>query len=179
MFYERSVHQEYLTEIRRHVSGDLEGLSDEQLRQPMLPSGWTYVGMVNHLAIDVERFWFRAVMAGDQAAWDAFEEDESSAWDVGNEISPATVLDLYEEEARRADAIIANTDLETPPASWPDELFGSFRLDNLREIILHVITETARHVGHLDAARELMDGRQWLVLDGGRSESDVNRDGPG
>lgn len=169
--------QAYLTEVRRHVSGDLEGLSDEQLRQPMLPSGWTYVGMVSHLAIDVERFWFRAVMAGEQEAWDSFEVDETSAWDVGNEITPATVLNLYKEEVRLADAVIANTDLDTAPASWPDDLFGSFRLDNLREIIMHVITETARHVGHLDAARELMDGRQWLVLDGGRSKSDENEDG--
>jgi hypothetical protein len=38
------------------------------------------------------------------------------------------------------------------------------RLDNLREILLHVIAETATHAGHLDAARELIDGRQWIVL---------------
>jgi len=37
-------------------------------------------------------------------------------------------------------------------------------MDDLREILLHVITETACHAGHLDAARELIDGKQWLVL---------------
>jgi hypothetical protein len=37
-------------------------------------------------------------------------------------------------------------------------------MDNLREVILHVLTETAVHAGHLDAARELIDGHQRLVL---------------
>jgi len=37
-------------------------------------------------------------------------------------------------------------------------------LDSVREILLHVITETAAHSGHLDAARELIDGKQHLVL---------------
>ena len=40
------------------------------------------------------------------------------------------------------------------PASWPS-FFGSWRLENMRAVILHVITETACHAGHLDAAREL------------------------
>jgi hypothetical protein len=43
-------------------------------------------------------------------------------------------------------------------------IFGDWRLHDLREILLHVITETACHAGHLDAARELIDGRRWLVL---------------
>jgi hypothetical protein len=43
-------------------------------------------------------------------------------------------------------------------------LFGDWRLDNLGDVLMHVIGETATHAGHLDAARELIDGRQWLVL---------------
>ena len=50
---------------RDHVLGILEGLSEEDLRRPMLPSQWTCAGLVHHLAIDVERFWFRAVIAGE------------------------------------------------------------------------------------------------------------------
>jgi uncharacterized damage-inducible protein DinB len=165
---ERAVLQAYLTEVRRHVLGTLDGLSDEQLRLSMLRSGWTFVGLVNHLAIDVERFWFRAVMSGEKMAWESFANDGSSSWDLERDVEPATVLQLYMEEARLADEVIATTQLEEAPAAWPDDLFGSFRLANLREIILHVITETSRHVGHLDAARELLDGKQWLVLDGGR-----------
>ena len=37
-------------------------------------------------------------------------------------------------------------------------------LDDLRHVLLHVIAETACHAGHLDALRELIDGRQWMVL---------------
>src|SRR5260370_1828152 len=49
---------------RNHVLGILEGLSEEDLRRPILPSQWTCAGLVHHLTIDVERFWFRAVVAG-------------------------------------------------------------------------------------------------------------------
>jgi hypothetical protein len=49
---------------REHVRGTLEGLSDESLRRPMVPSGWTCLGLVQHLALDVERFWFCEIVAG-------------------------------------------------------------------------------------------------------------------
>jgi hypothetical protein len=71
------------------------------------------------------------------------------------------VFDVYRQEIHRADAIIAATPLDAAPAWWPDDLFGDFRLHNLRQVMLHVITETACHAGHLDAARELIDGRRW------------------
>jgi hypothetical protein len=50
-----------------------------------------------------------------------------------------------------ADKIIAATSLEAPPAWWPGFFPPSFRLDNLRQVLLHVIAETACHTGHLDA----------------------------
>jgi hypothetical protein len=45
-------------------------------------------------------------------------------------------------------------------------MFGDWKLSTVREVILHVIVETACHAGHLDAARELLDGRQWFVMPG-------------
>jgi hypothetical protein len=54
-----------LTSQRGHVLGILEGLPEVALRKPVLPSGWTCLGLVRHLALDVERFWFRAVVAGE------------------------------------------------------------------------------------------------------------------
>jgi hypothetical protein len=60
---------------------------------------------------------------------------------------------MYRREIERANTIITLTPLETTPAWWPPELFGDWRLDRLREIPLHVMTETACHAGHLDAAR--------------------------
>ncbi len=50
------------------------------------------------------------------------------------------------------------------PAWWPANQFGEWRLHTLRDVLLHVIAETACHAGHLDAARELIDGRTWAVV---------------
>lgn len=161
----------YLGQGRRHVIGIVEGLTDDQLRRPVLPSGWNCIGLINHLAVDVERFWFRAVMANDRSAWESFERQDGSAWDVASDVSPHAVVALYEEEIRRADEIIAVTSLDAAPAMWPADMFGSFRLENLRQMMLHVTTETACHAGHLDAARELLDKRQWMVLDEGRTST--------
>jgi Protein of unknown function (DUF664) len=77
--------------------------------------------------------------------------------------SPEAVLGHYRAEIERANAVIAATALEAPPQWWPD-FFGAFRLPALRSVLLHVITETACHAGHLDAARELLDGKTWLIL---------------
>lgn len=154
--------QEALTSQRQHVLGILEGLSDDDLRRPVLPSGWTCLGLVQHLAIDVERFWFRAVVAGEP--WE--DEGDDNAWVVGPDVSADAVLQLYRREIELADPIIARTDPETAPAWWPEDLFGTFRLENMREVMVHVIAETACHAGHLDAVRELIDGRQWVVLSG-------------
>lgn len=145
---------------RNHVLGILEGLSEEDLRRPILPSHWTCAGLVHHLAIDVERFWFRAVVAGEPMP----DEEPDNAWQVPADVTAAAVLDAYRRETELGDAIIAATALNSPPARWPEGLFGNWRLADLREILLHVIAETACHAGHLDAARELIDGRQWAVL---------------
>jgi len=149
-----------LNDQRDHVLGILEGLSDEALRRPVLPSGWTCLGLVNHLAIDVERFWFRDVAAGQPVE---FRESDAAVWQVSPDVPADAVLGLYRREIELANAIIAATPLDTAPARWPDE-WPDWRFHDLREIMLHVITETACHAGHLDAVRELIDGRTWLVL---------------
>ena len=153
----------HLNAQRRHVLGILEGLDDEALRRPVLPSGWSCLGMLRHLALDDERFWFQAVLAGDPDAIAEVTGEARDAWAVGPETTAESVFALYRDQAELADALLASTSLDTPPAWWPD-FFGDWRLDNAREVVLHVLTETAVHAGHLDAARELIDGRTWLVL---------------
>jgi Protein of unknown function (DUF664) len=146
---------------REHVLGTLEGLDVDTLRQPALPTNWNCVGMVQHLALDVERFWFRQTVAGEQLD-DA--GDSASAWIVDSDTPPEEVVALYRDEIDRANAIIRATPLEAAPRWWADH-FGDFRLPDLRAILLHVIVETACHAGHLDAARELIDGKTWLILE--------------
>ncbi|MFC5908053.1 DinB family protein [Streptacidiphilus monticola] len=148
---------------RAHVLRSLEGLGEAELRRGVLPSGWSCLGLVNHLARDVERFWFRAVLGGEGEAAIA----AGDAWTVDPERPAADVLDGYRRDTARADEVLARLDPDAEPAWWPDGLFGAWRLDSARQVVLHVITETACHAGHLDAVRELLDGRQDLVLTSG------------
>jgi uncharacterized damage-inducible protein DinB len=142
----------------------VEGLDDEALRRPVLPSGWSCLGLINHLSHDVERFWFRAIVAGEPGVIDELLASPENAWNVSTEVSANDVLEGYRRHIEQANAIITSTSIEAAPAWWPEHQFGSFRINTVRGIILHVLSETAAHAGHLDAARELIDGRQYLVL---------------
>jgi uncharacterized damage-inducible protein DinB len=148
---------------REHVLDALEGLDTQGLGRSLLPSGWSCLGLVNHLSLDVERFWFQAVVAGDEGAIEEVLGASDNAWNVSADERGEDVLRRYKENVERADAIIASHSLDAAPAWWPD-FFGSWRLHSLREIVIHVMVEVATHAGHLDVARELIDGKQHLVL---------------
>ena len=152
-----------LTKQREHVLEALRDLDAADLGRPVLPSGWTCLGLVNHLSLDVERFWFQAVIEGEQRAVEDVLDSSDNAWNVGAEEPAEAVLRRYRDNIERADAIMADRPLDAKPTWWPD-FFGSWRLHSLREILLHVVTETATHAGHLDVARELIDGKLHLVL---------------
>jgi uncharacterized damage-inducible protein DinB len=153
----------HLEAQRRHVIGILDGLSEEQLRRPVLPSGWHCLGLVKHLALSDEHYWFRCVVAGEPL--DYFPEGPNGDWRVGPEDSTEDVFELYRAEIRRSNAIIAVTAPDAAPKQ-PDPKWANWGLDfpDLRSVVMHVVTETAVHAGHLDAVRELIDGRQWVVL---------------
>jgi Protein of unknown function (DUF664) len=153
----------HLDQQRDHVLGILDGLPDDLLLRPVLPSGWHCLGLVRHLTFDVERFWFQEIAAG-QPVDDATAEDGDDVWRVPAAVTGAEVFGRYRREIERANDIIAATDLDAPPKYWPEEQWPDWSMTDLRAIVLHVITETACHAGHLDAARELLDGRLWLVL---------------
>jgi hypothetical protein len=144
---------------RRHVRATLDGLSDSQLRTATAPRAWAPLAAVHHLAIDVERWWFQAVVADDAAAWAYFDEHPDGAWSVPDGVD---VLARYGTESARSDAVIAAADLDAPAAGWPAFLGP---VQSVGEIVLHVIGETAAHAGQLDVVRELIDGHQHLVLD--------------
>jgi hypothetical protein len=153
----------YLDMQREHVLGAVAGLSDDQLRRRVLPSGWHCLGMIKHLALSDEHYWFRCVMGGEPL--DYFPPGPNADWQLGEGESAADVLDLYREEIARADAVIAERHLDTPPLQR-DPRWETWGRDfpDLRDVLLHVTTETAVHAGHLDAVRELLDGRLWVVL---------------
>lgn len=148
---------------RRHILDQLDGLSEDKLRRPVLPSGWTCLGLVRHLTLSDERYWFEVVMAGQPL--DFWPEGDNADWNVADAESTERVVGEYRDAVERADAIIARfrlDDLPGQPEQWWSEAGLSF--PDLRTVLLHVIVETATHAGHLDAARELLDGKQHLVL---------------
>jgi Protein of unknown function (DUF664) len=154
---------ECLAVQREHVFGILDGLDETELRRPVLPSGWSSLGLVQHLALDVERFWFGAVVAGERVAIDGLAKADQ-AWRVGPKVPSAEVFELYRHEIDAANRIVSVSSLDAEPAWWPGDEFGDRRANTLETIMLHVIAETACHAGHLDAVRELIDGRKWIVL---------------
>jgi uncharacterized damage-inducible protein DinB len=158
---ERQALRDCLDRQRAHVLGILEDLTDEHLRRPVLPSGWNCLGMVKHLALSDEHYWFRCIVGGESL--DYFPKGERADWTVGPTESPADIFDLYRDEIQRANAIIDTTSLESEPRRR-DEWWGDWKVPDVRFIMLHVIAETACHAGHLDAVREILDGRQWIVL---------------
>src|SRR5258708_32228243 len=116
---------------RNHVLGILEGVSEQDLRRPILPSQWTCAGLVHHLAIDVERFWFRAVVAGEPLP----EDEPDNAWQVPADLTATAVRDAYRREVELPPALPSATSLDTPPAWWPACPFGSWRRRALRETL--------------------------------------------
>lgn len=150
----------WLTAKREHVLAQLEGLSDDQLRRPVLPSGWSCVGLVRHLTLSDERFWFQVVVAG--RPLDFWPEGDGADWIVRDDEPVAGVLQAYRDAVAESNDIVCARRLGDPPAD-PGQAPGHF--PDLRSVLVHVLVETATHAGHLDAVRELLDGRQHLVLD--------------
>ena len=148
---------------RQHVLGILEGLDEDALRRPVLPSGWSCLGLVRHLALDCERFWFRCVVAAEPDAI-AGLGDVGNAWQVDADVPAAAVLDLYRREIDRANAVITATPLDAAPAWWPDGLFGDWPAQQpARGHPAHDRRDgVPRRSPRRDA--ELTDGRTWLVL---------------
>jgi Protein of unknown function (DUF664) len=171
----------FLDAQRRSALAIVEGLSDDELRKPVVPSGWTPLGLIEHLA-GAEYYWFQIIAAGagaappesDIADEDA-EEDAAEEYDPG-EAGPFTTTDtkeavfaLYRDQNEQANALLASTPLSAAPrgsipAGQHDSVDPSLAaaVFDLRGIVLHMIEETARHAGHLDIARELLDGKTGL-----------------
>jgi uncharacterized damage-inducible protein DinB len=150
----------WLDSVRRHVVQQVSAMPPEARRTAQVPSGWTPRGLVHHLAYDVERVWLRAVMAGvDVELLQGYD-----GWRAPEDVGDAELLAAYVEECRVATEAVAGMPLDQAPAWWFEGEDGP-PYASLREVLLHVLVETATHAGHLDICRELADGGQRLVLD--------------
>ena len=120
----------------------------------VVPSGWTPAGLVGHLA-DAEHLWAEVVLAAPGSPTDTGYAADGTA----SELSRA--LARYRRQGERTDEIVAGLTLDDRPVGL-DQPGLPVDFHDVREVVLHLIEETARHAGHLDIARELLDGRTGL-----------------
>jgi uncharacterized damage-inducible protein DinB len=141
--------------LQRHrdaVRWKLQGLDDEQLRRRMTPSGTHLLGLVKHLAT-VEYGWFCLPFGRESKAqpWDPKDPEFDMRVEPGE--TAADIIAFYRQACVDADAVINAVDIEELGVSWEGEDV------TMRWILIHMIEETARHAGHMDLMRELIDGR--------------------
>jgi uncharacterized damage-inducible protein DinB len=148
---ERTTLLGFLQRQRDLVAWKVREASDETLSSTRMPSGLTLHGIVRHLE-NVERGWFRDFFAGETGLrYDATDEDPDAAFRAEG-IPMADLLAAYAEETARCDAVIASAPSLDAIATDEDGTYS------LRWIILHMIEETGRHLGHMDLLREYADG---------------------
>jgi uncharacterized damage-inducible protein DinB len=147
---ERTALLGFLQRQRDLVAWKLRDASDEVLRSASTPTGLTLHGAVRHLE-HVERWWFRDVFAGEADlpyAWT--DEDPDGDWHVPAGVPMAQLLSEYAAESARCDEVIK--------AAPSLDAVSARRDFSLRWILMHLVEETSRHLGHIDLLREQADG---------------------
>lgn len=150
---ERGILLDYLRKYRLTLEMKCADLNAEQLaRRSVPPSTMSLLGLVRHMS-EGERYWFRRVMAGQDASpIYCTDEDRDGDWN-GALPDPAVVGEAWRTwraEVMFAEQFVADTaDLGT---------LGTTQVP-LRDVLVHMIEEYARHCGHADLLRERIDGR--------------------
>jgi uncharacterized damage-inducible protein DinB len=130
----------------------LADLDDEQLRRVVVPSGTSLLGLVKHLAA-VEYGWFCETFGRPTEATRFDDDDPEADLRVEPSDTTAELVAYYRRARAAADQVINEVDMDTlGQAWWGDQV-------SMRWVLIHMIEETARHAGHMDIARELIDGR--------------------
>ena len=136
-----------------HMKG--EGLSDADAHRPVLPASplMTMAGVVSHLRW-VEHLWFEVVFLGRPAVGPGLDDGPEDADMMVAGVPLAQLLQDHERQCAVSSEIIA---------AHPLDAVGKhtdFDAATLRWMVIHMVEETARHAGHLDAIRELLDGQK-------------------
>lgn len=140
---ERELYLDWLRYLRGAVLRKVEGLTDEQARWRPDGALIPLLGIVDHLT-HVEWRWVDGGMRG--AEVHRSEEE----FDPPLERTVAAAMAAYRDRAAATDAVVRSLPLDEP-CRWGDNT-------DLRWVLVHLINETARHAGHADATRELLDG---------------------
>jgi uncharacterized damage-inducible protein DinB len=145
---EETMDRAWLDHLRESAIYKIENLDDEQLRWSPAPSANSLGSIVVHLGF-CERLWVRAIFAGEEMdmSWRERMFEVPIGW------SAQDIVAFYRAEAAAADAVIDRAESFDLPSR------AAFRHTSLRWVVTHLIEETARHVGHMDITRELLDGQ--------------------
>jgi uncharacterized damage-inducible protein DinB len=137
----------WLDHLRQSAIFKVEGLDPAQLRWRPTPSANSLGILVVHLGY-TERLWLRAVFAGEamDMGWRQHMFELPEDWTVDD------VVAFYRAETAAADAVLDEA------SSFDLASLGPLRPTTLRWAVMHLIEEAARHVGHMDITRELLDG---------------------
>ncbi|WP_152184989.1 DinB family protein [Segeticoccus rhizosphaerae] len=147
---------DYLDFYRSVVSTKVSGLGDHQLRQSRLPSGWSPIELVKHLVF-MERRWLVWGFRGEQVESPWGDQSLAEVWAVGPDESVADLLLALHRGGMATREIVEGNELATR-AQVGGRFPTAADAPTLEWILFHVLQEYARHAGHLDIARELIDG---------------------
>ena len=157
---ERSLLVGYLRDYRLTIELKCSGLDPAALaRRSVPPSNLSLLGLLRHLA-EAERFWFREALSGESPSPLYRRPDDRDA--AFNDAAPDAVLVDQAWETWREEVRFAERFVDAAPSF---EVTGTTRdgmVLNLREVLVHMIGEYARHAGHADLLRERIDGRVGL-----------------
>ena len=152
----------YLQAAREAVLWKLDGLSEYDIRRPMVPTGTNLLGLVKHLA-SVEVGYFGDVFdrrSGERLPWlEEGAEPNADMWATPDE-TREQIVGLYRRVWAHSDSVIRALPLDGLGRVpwWPAER----REVTLHEIMVHMTAETSRHAGQADIVRELIDGATGL-----------------
>ncbi len=154
----------YLKIHRDVLVWKLDGASEYDVRRPLTPTGTNLLGLVKHLAA-VEAGYFGDSFGRplpDRPDWFDDESPNVDMWATADE-PRAQIVELYRRVCAHADATIEALPLDAPGRVpwWGPERSAV----TLHQILVHVTAETARHAGHADIVRELIDGSAGLRAD--------------
>ena len=154
----------YLQSSREALLWKLDGLSEYDVRRPLVPTGTNLLGIVKHVA-RVEAGYFGDTFGRpfpDPLPW--FDEDVEPNADMfaTPDESRGDIVGLYHRAWAHSDATIDALDLDAAGRVpwWPKDVCDV----TLHRILVHMTTETARHAGQADIVRELIDGAVGLRL---------------
>ncbi|OII28701.1 hypothetical protein BIV03_00065 [Curtobacterium sp. MCBA15_016] len=151
----RTLHR-YLQKHRAAMVAKLDGLAERQARWPVTPTGTNVIGLVKHVA-GVQAMYFGEVFGRplpDPPAWLESEDGDDMYATLDETLDD--VVAFHHRSAAHADATIEALDLDALGVVpwWPEDR----RRVSLHRILVHMGYETARHAGHADIVREMLDG---------------------